>query len=65
DRITDLTVLKTKQPLDAAKEYVVAGWASVNQGTEGPPIWEVIAKHIENKKTIAVEENTSVKIVGA
>ncbi|MEQ1710495.1 MAG: thiosulfohydrolase SoxB, partial [Hyphomicrobium sp.] len=33
DRITDLTVLKTKQPLDAAKEYVVAGWASVNQGT--------------------------------
>lgn len=65
ERITDLTVLKTKQPLDAAKEYVVAGWASVNQGTEGPPIWEVIAKHIENKKTIAVEENTSVKIVGA
>ena len=26
------------------QDYVVAGWASVNEGTEGPPIDEVVVK---------------------
>ena len=34
--------LRTGQRLDPAKEYAVAGWASVNEGTEGPPIWDVV-----------------------
>src|SRR4029078_7174014 len=38
-RISDLTLLKTGKPLDAAKEYVVAGWASWNEGTEGRAVW--------------------------
>ena len=63
-RISNLTVLKSGQPLDAAKEYVVAGWASVNEGVEGPPIWDVISKHIEAKKTVTATENTAVKIIG-
>ena len=29
-----------------SKDYVVAGWASVNEGTEGPPIWDVVMSHI-------------------
>ena len=37
-RISALTHLKSGQPIDPAREYVVAGWASVNQGTEGPPV---------------------------
>jgi sulfur-oxidizing protein SoxB len=65
DRITNMTHLKSGQPLDAAKEYVVAGWASVNQGTEGPPIWEVIAKHIANLKTVKASEASAIKVVGA
>jgi S-sulfosulfanyl-L-cysteine sulfohydrolase len=64
-RISGLTVLKTGKPLDAARDYVVAGWASVNQGTEGPPIWDVLARHIEGRKTVTATENTAVKIVGA
>ena len=39
-RISALTHLKSGKPIEPAREYVVAGWASVNQGTEGPPIWE-------------------------
>ena len=35
-RISALTHLKSGQPIDAAREYMVAGWASVNEGTEGP-----------------------------
>ena len=33
---------KTGKPLEAARDYTVAGWASVNEGTEGPPIWDVV-----------------------
>ena len=63
-RISAMTHLKSGAPIDAAKEYAVAGWASVNQATEGPPIWDVVAKHIEAQKTVVVAENTAVKIVG-
>ena len=63
-RISGMTHLKSGAAVQAAKEYVVAGWASVNQGTEGPPIWDVVAKHVETQKTITVSESSAVKIVG-
>jgi sulfur-oxidizing protein SoxB len=44
---------------------VVAGWASVNEGTEGPPIWEVVESHIRKVGTVRAEPNTSVNVVGA
>ncbi len=63
-RISGMTHLKSGAAIEPATEYVVAGWASVNQGTEGPPIWDVVAKHIEAQKTITVSESSAVKIVG-
>jgi sulfur-oxidizing protein SoxB len=63
-RITDMVHTKTGAPIEADKSYVVAGWASVNEGTEGPPVYDVLAKHIEAKKVVTVEENESIKIVG-
>ena len=35
------------------KDYTVAGWASVNEGTEGPPVWELVEKYVARKKTAA------------
>ena len=64
-RITDMTLLKTGEAIDPAKSYVVAGWASVNEGTEGPPIWDVVENYIKRKGTVHVGENTSVQVVGA
>ncbi|BAT59166.1 trifunctional nucleotide phosphoesterase protein YfkN precursor [Variibacter gotjawalensis] len=64
NRISDLTVTKTGKPLEAAKEYTVAGWASVNEGTEGPPIWDVVASHIAKVKIVAPKEDSRVKVVG-
>ncbi len=63
-RISDMTLLRTGQKLDASRDYVVAGWASINQGTEGPPIWDVVAKHIEGKKVVAPSGASAVKITG-
>ncbi len=64
-RISDLRLVKSGQPLNASKDYVVAGWASVNQGTEGPAIWDVVAKHIEARKVVSAKALDSVKILGA
>src|SRR5205085_4763398 len=63
-RIGDLTLIRTGQRLDPAKEYAVAGWASVNEGTEGPPIWDLVERYVARKKAVAVEPNRSVKVVG-
>jgi len=64
-RISELTLLKTGESLDPAKTYVVAGWASVNEGTEGPQIWDVVENHIRKLGTVSVTPNTSVQVTGA
>ncbi|MBI5111697.1 MAG: thiosulfohydrolase SoxB [Rhodovulum sp.] len=64
-RIGDLTLTRTGQPLAADKDYTVAGWASVNEGTEGPAIWDVVFAHLGRKKTVAPTGASTVKIVGA
>jgi sulfur-oxidizing protein SoxB len=64
-RISAMTLLKTGQPIDPKREYSVAGWASVNEGTEGPPIWDVIEKYIAAEKTVRVTPTDRVKILGA
>jgi len=63
-RIGDLKSMRTGQPLDPAKDYVVTGWASVNQGTEGPPVWEPVMNYIGKKQVVAPKETNSVRLVG-
>jgi sulfur-oxidizing protein SoxB len=63
-RIGGLMSLRTGKPLDPAREYVVAGWASVNEGTEGPPIWDVVMRHIASKGTVAPRPTDRVRVVG-
>jgi len=63
-RISDMTLLKSGAPIDPAREYRVAGWASVAQGVEGPPIWDVVADHLAKTKTVKIEPNRAVKVVG-
>jgi sulfur-oxidizing protein SoxB len=63
-RIGDLTSLRTGRPLDPAEDYAVAGWASVNEGTEGPPIWDVVMRHIQNKGIVAPRPSGRVRVVG-
>ncbi|WP_292288534.1 thiosulfohydrolase SoxB [Marivita sp.] len=65
ERITDMTLLKTGEAIDPSKNYVVAGWASVNEGTEGPQIWDVVEAHIKKRGTVTVQPNDSVTVVGA
>ncbi|MGH1453632.1 MAG: thiosulfohydrolase SoxB [Paracoccaceae bacterium] len=65
ERVSELTLLKTGEAIDPSKNYVVAGWASVNEGTEGPQIWDVVENHIRKQGTVSVAPNNSVTVVGA
>ena len=63
-RISDMTSLKTGKPIDPKKNYVVSGWAAVNEGTEGPPVYDLVSKYIEKKKSIDIPVNTNLRIIG-
>jgi sulfur-oxidizing protein SoxB len=51
-RISDLQLDKGK-PLEAAKSYKVAGWASVNE-QKGTPVWDVVATYLTSGKMPAM-----------
>ncbi len=64
-RISDMRLGRTGAAIDAAKKYTVAGWASVNPGVEGPPVYDLVVRHIEKQKTVAAPERRNVKVKGA
>ena len=64
NRINDLILLSTGERIDPEKSYTVAGWASVNEGTEGPQIWEVVENYIRKQGMISVSSDSNVKLIG-
>ena len=64
NRISDMTLLSTGERIDPKKSYIVAGWASVNEGTEGPKIWDLVENYIRKQGIISVTSNSSVKVIG-
>ncbi|MDJ0685754.1 MAG: thiosulfohydrolase SoxB [Alphaproteobacteria bacterium] len=63
-RISDMTLLGDGTPIDADKTYIVSGWASVNEGTEGPPIYDVVSQYIQKQGVVSLEPNDNVRIAG-
>ena len=63
-RIGNLTLTDTGEAVDAAKTYTVAGWASVNEGTEGPQIWDVVEAHIRKLGNVKLDPRPSVQVTG-
>lgn len=51
-RIQRLERTTTREPIEAARAYAVAGWGSIHQGSEGPEIWNVVANHLRRQKTV-------------
>ena len=64
-RIANMHLLGTGDPIEPEKEYVVAGWGSVNERTEGPPIWDVVAAHLRSRQVLSPQPRKSVKVVRA
>jgi len=61
-RISDMTLLGSGESVEPDKDYVVAGWASVNEETEGPAIWDVVESHLAKHPVVEFEESHSVKV---
>ncbi|MGC4397741.1 thiosulfohydrolase SoxB [Hydrogenophaga sp. T2] len=61
-RIQNMT-LKGK-PVEADKTYKVAGWASVQEGVKGEPVWDVVATHLRSRKVIKGVKVNAPRIVG-
>jgi sulfur-oxidizing protein SoxB len=64
-RISELTLRPSGKAVEPGRDYVVAGWASVNEGTEGPAIWDVVMNHIQKKRVIAPKETGHIRVIGA
>ncbi len=63
-RISEMVLLSTGEPIDPDRSYTVGGWGSVNQGVEGPQIWDVVENHIRKLGRVSLEPNTSVQVTG-
>ncbi|MBC5811571.1 MAG: thiosulfohydrolase SoxB [Candidatus Eremiobacteraeota bacterium] len=64
-RISALRSTRTGATLEPAKNYVVAGWASVNQATEGPPIFDVVRAYLQRHKVVKMPARMPVHVIGA
>jgi len=62
-RIEALVTTADGAPIEAGKDYVVAGWASVNEGVEGPPIYDVVSDYLRERGTLSVSPNEAVTLV--
>ena len=62
-RISNLRLKRSGQPLEASRDYVVAGWASINEGVEGPPIWDLVFRHLA-KGPLRVAQRQGVELRG-
>ncbi len=63
-RISNMTLLKSGQPIEAGRKYVIAGWASVNQATTGPAIYDLMENYITSRKVIDLPKSETVKVIG-
>lgn len=61
-RITDMRLNGT--PIDAKKNYKVAGWAPVAEGAKGEPIWEVVETWLKAKKRVPPMKLNTPRLIG-
>lgn len=62
-RIENLVQVSSGKPIEASRSYTVAGWASVNEGVTGPPVYDVVADYLRQQGTVAIEPNAALRIV--
>ena len=63
-RIGDMTL--AGKPIDPARRYKVAGWASVSDDAAevGEPVWEIAARYLKSRKSIAPRKPNRPRLVG-
>jgi len=62
-RVSDIRLDNGKK-IEAGKNYMVSGWASVNDIPDGKPIWDVVSDYLKDKKTVKIKKMNLPKLVG-
>ncbi|MCG5493276.1 MULTISPECIES: thiosulfohydrolase SoxB [Ectothiorhodospira] len=65
ERIADMEL--NGKPIDPNQNYVVAGWASVQEqpaGDTGRKIWDVVTDHLRDHETVSISELNEPKLRG-
>lgn len=62
-RVTDM-VLDDGTKIEADKNYVVSGWATVGEKAPGAPIWEVVSDYLRTERVAKVKKLNTPKIIG-
>ena len=61
-RISDMRL--GGKPMAANRTYKVAGWAPVAEGASGEPVWDVVARYLRDRKTIAPLKLNLPRLIG-
>ena len=61
ERITEMQ-LDDGTKIEADKNYVVAGWATVGSQSPGEPIWETVATYLRDQKTVKIDKLNTPKL---
>jgi sulfur-oxidizing protein SoxB len=62
ERISDMRL--GDAPIEAGKNYKVAGWAPVAEGASGEPVWDVVGSYLRDKKTIRTPKLNLPRLIG-
>ena len=60
-RISDVRI--GGRPLEPARRYKAAGWASVATEADGPPAWDVVADHLRRLGRVKLDPRPRVRVV--
>jgi sulfur-oxidizing protein SoxB len=60
ERISDIKI--AGQPMDMAKKYKAAGWASMQQ-VDGPPAYDVAADYLRSVKRVKIDPPQRVRVI--
>jgi len=61
-RITAMQ-LDDGSPIEASKNYKVAGWATVGSQSPGEPIWDVVAEYLRDSKVAKITKMNTPKLL--
>jgi len=62
-RISNMTDLSTGEAVEPDKTYIVAGWASVNEGVEGPAVYDLMENYLSSLDVVKPIANDAVKVI--
>jgi hypothetical protein len=63
-RILDLLLKRSEQLIETSRDYVVLSRTSINQAVAGPPIWDLVCRHL-TRRPINNMRSDDVKLRGA